>query len=38
VILVVAVLTSTDHASIVLPGINMCIMGFAVPVTKMAVK
>jgi len=34
VILVVVVLTSTDHASIVMPGINMCVVGFAVPCAK----
>ena len=37
-ILVVVVLTSTDHASIVMPGINMCVVGFAVPCDKNGYK
>ncbi len=29
--ILVVVLTSTDHAPNVMPGINMCVVGFAVP-------
>lgn len=37
-ILVVVVLTSTDHASIVMPGMNMCVVGSAVPCDKNGYK